>query len=239
MARAAALAATLAAALALAHAAKPPAPTPTSEVLRDGHVLVQAWGLREHGRPLLANEALAVPRGGFVNAFELMQKLADLGALNFSYVRLPKESGREGLPVVRGINGFETVVPITAWIASAHRPVPGAADSIIEHVNVADTILLPQDTLSWQLTRADEIPGLPEELRARIIERFAESGGAEGAAAGGKGGSAGQSGGGGGGGDATRERLAAELAARRAPREEEGDLDAAGGAAGGAGGAEL
>jgi hypothetical protein len=149
-------------------------PSPSAETLKPGYVLVQARGLVMMGSPLIANEALALPRNGILTAIETLEKLSKYGALNFSTSRMPEEAGeRAGEVVVTSINQVEALAPITAWLVSTKRPSPGnGPEEIIENINLDDTLLLAGDVLSFQLTRADEIPDLVERLENTLRSKL-------------------------------------------------------------------
>lgn len=149
-------------------------PSPSAEALKPGYVLVQARGLVMMGSPLIANEALALPRNGILTAIETLEKLSKYGALNFSTSRMPDEAGeRAGEVVVTSINQVEALAPITAWLVSTKRPSPGnGPEEIIENINLEDTLLLAGDVLSFQLTRADEIPDLVERLEKTLKSKL-------------------------------------------------------------------
>ena len=87
---------------------------------------------------------------------------------------MPEEAGeRAGEVVVTSINQVEALAPITAWLVSTKRPSPGnGPEEIIENINLDDTLLLAGDVLSFQLTRADEIPDLVERLENTLRSKL-------------------------------------------------------------------
>lgn len=134
--------------------------------LRPGFVLVEAF---DEGGAMLAREALKVRRPpGYVQALDALKMLAEYGALNYSFIKLPQteEAGAYAdEPVIMAINGVKASVPRTVWVMSTTREPPGGGPpSTIENALPSKTVLLPGDVCTWRLTSFDEIPGLPSDM---------------------------------------------------------------------------
>lgn len=149
--------------------------------LRPGFVLVEAF---DEGGASIASEALKVQRSpGYIQVLDALKLLADYGALNYSFVKIPKTEAAGAYadaPVIMSINGVKADLPRTVWVMSTTREPPGGGPpSTIENALPAKTVLLPGDVCTWRLLPFDEIPGLPNDMVESVRKTLAGNGESE------------------------------------------------------------